>query len=197
MRCFFVIILLLGFLESARSHNHEIPGKNEKPAALSGDSIYNIESQWTDQNGRDLKLSELRGVVRIAALAYTSCQYACPLITADMKKIEKLLGDKSRKSIRFTLFSIDPKRDTSKILRQYAKKKELSPQTWDLLTSSDDAVRELSATLGFKYKKSSDGEFNHSNIIFIFDRDGIVRHQQVGLNQNPEETLEKIKELTP
>ncbi len=197
MRLFVLTVASLSFLKVAYAHDHKAHGKVEEPAVLSGESIYNIESQWTNQTGQTVELSKLGGVVRVVALAYTSCQYACPLITADMKKIERILGDRARNNIRFTLFSIDPKRDTPKALSQYAKKKNLNSKNWDLLTSNVDSVRDLAAALGFKYKKTDDGEFNHSNIIFIIDQGGVVRYQQVGLSQDPKETLSNILKLIP
>ena len=44
----------------------------EKP--ISDLSIYNLPEKWTNQDGKDIELKELRGKVLVMVMIYTSCQ---------------------------------------------------------------------------------------------------------------------------
>jgi protein SCO1/2 len=179
------------FLTVRAHEGHHMNSDSETPK-ISGESIYNLKSMWTDQNGKSIKLSDLRGKKLILAMAYTSCQNACPIIVEDMKKIESKIG--GSKDTVLALFSFDTEKDTPKKLKEYAEKKRLSDR-WILLNGSKKSVRELAAVLGIKYTKLPSGDFDHSNIINLIDKEGIIRFQQVGLNKEPEEFLNQYSKI--
>jgi protein SCO1/2 len=157
-------------------------------ASRSGDpSIYSLDLSLTDQDGRTLALADLRGRVLVAAMIYTSCTAVCPRVTEDMKGVEKQLSVRDRTDVGFVLFSLDPGRDTPAALRRFAAEHGLDLSRWRLFASSEDGVRDLSAVLGVKYKAEDNGEIAHSAMIFIIDREGVVRHRQLGLNTDPHE----------
>jgi protein SCO1 len=154
-----------------------------------GPSIYDLDLALTDHDGRTLALADLRGRVLVAAMVYSSCRSVCPRVTEDMKGIEKQISDQGRKDVGFVLFSLDPGRDTPAALRQFAGEHALDLSRWRLFASSEDGVRDLSAVLGVKYQPEDNGEIAHSAMIFVIDREGVVRHRQVGLSQNPQELV--------
>ena len=131
--------------------------------------------------------ADLRGRVLVAAMMYTSCTAVCPRVVDDMLGIEKQLRLRDREGVTFVLFSLDPARDTPLALRQFAMGHGLAASDWHLFTASDDGVRELSAVLGVKYKAQQDGQIAHAAMIFVIDREGVVRHRQIGINQDPRE----------
>ena len=94
------------------------------------------------------------------------------------------------------LFSLDPGRDTPAALRRFAAEHALDRSRWRLLAASEDGVRDLSAVLGVKYKAEEGGEIAHSAMIFVIDREGVVRHRQVGLSQNPQELVAALAQAT-
>lgn len=160
------------------------PGLASSPG---GPSIYDLDLSLTDQDGRTLALADLRGRVLVAAMIYSSCTSVCPRVTEDMKGVEKQISGRDRKDVGFVLFSLDPGRDTPAALRRFAAEHALDPSGWRLFASSEDGVRDLSAVLGVKYKAEDNGEIAHSAMIFIIDREGVVRHRQLGLNSDPHE----------
>lgn len=190
----FLILSSVQVFSADKEHQHHA-SHHEKSVLVSEGSIYNVTTPWVDMDGKKQQLSSLKGKIQVVAMVYTSCQYACPLITADIKKIETLLSGSQKSQVGFVLFSFDPTRDTPKALNAYAKTKSLG-NSWNLFTSTENGVRELAAVLGIKYKKDKKGDFDHSNIIFVLDKQGVVAHQQVGLNQDPQETFKIIKDLT-
>ena len=154
-------------------------------------SVYNLESAWTDADGTPQTLGSLAGRVQVVGLVYTNCAFACPRVIADMKRIEAALPD-----VGFVLVSIDPERDTPERLRQFADGARLSDERWTLLTGSDDSLIELAAVLGVRYRRISESDFMHSNLLTVLDRNGEIVHRQLGLGQ-VDQTIEAIREITP
>ena len=163
----------------ARHAAHDSP-----PAAAvaeqAGISLYDLPSAWRDQSGDPVALADLRGGVRVMALVYTSCEATCPLIVADLKRVEASLP--AGADVRFVLVSLDPERDTPGRLAEWAASTRLDAARWTLLAGDDDAVRELAATLGVRYQRQPDGEMAHTNAITVLDAGGAIAHQQAGLD---------------
>ena len=186
-----LIFLLTSSLCVAHEGHHEEHHQEQTLTPIAGESIFNLESQWINQDGVSVSLRTLRGRPAVLAMVYTSCEHACPLIVEDMKRIEKALLEKNKVPFSFLLFSFDPARDTPKKLKAFATTRKLDPKRWTLFHGDAKSVRELAAVLGVRYKKDAAGDFDHSNVITLIDADGMIRHQQIGLNQDPAELLEK------
>ena len=89
------------------------------------------------------------------------------------------------------LVSFDVARDTPAALAKYRAERLLNGQ-WTLLHGDEDAVRELAALLGVKYKQEADGMFAHSNLITILNPAGEVVHQRNGLRGGLDETAQAV-----
>lgn len=156
-------------------------------------SVYHAESEWTDQHGRTRALGSLAGRVQVVAMVYTNCAYACPRIMLDMKRIEAELGREYAGEVGFVVVSIDPERDTPEKLAEFAEGSRLDPARWTLLHGSSGDIRELAVLLGVQYRQTAPGEWVHSNLITVLDRDGVIVHRQLGLGTDPTETLDEIR----
>ena len=156
-------------------------------AAFSKESIYQIDARFTDDSGRSFTLGELRGRPVVLDLFFASCGYACPLLVSDMQAIRAKLPAGIRDRAAFVLVSFDVARDTPAALAQYRAQRSLDGQ-WTLLHGDDQAVRELAALLGVKYREEADGTFSHSNIITILNEQGEIVHQRYGLKGGLDET---------
>ena len=66
---------------------------------------------------------------------------------------------------------------------------------WLFLTGTVDDVREFANVVAIKYKQISPIDFSHSNIISVFDAQGVMVHQQEGLGVDNISTVNKIIEL--
>ncbi len=53
---------------------------------------------------------------------YTSCPDTCPLETARLAQVEKILGDRVGRDVFMYSISIDPERDTPEVLKAYAQR---------------------------------------------------------------------------
>lgn len=190
------IATLPGFAHEA--HHHHGSQQNldqDRPQPLRGESIYNLDSSWTSQDGKQIKLATLQGRPVVVAMVYTSCQAACPMTISDLKRIEDALPAATKNQVRFAVFSFDSKRDTPAKLKEFVKARALDTSRWTLFHGEPSAVRKLSAVLGIRYKKDKNGDFDHSNVITILDKTGAIVHQQVGLRQDSKETVAKLTQI--
>lgn len=163
--------------------------------AMSDASLYQLGSVWTNQNGKDIELQSLRGKPRVVAMIFTNCVFACPRITSDMQSIETRLPAHLQGKVGFVLFSIDPERDTPKALTAFARKMNLDTSRWLLLRSEEGNVQEMAAVLGVKYKKETNGDFSHSNLITVLNGEGEIAYRQEGLNQEPQGAVDALAKI--
>ncbi|HXG49086.1 MAG TPA: SCO family protein [Methylomirabilota bacterium] len=166
----------------------------ETAAPVSDRSLFQLDSSWTNDAGAGLKLGALGGRPLVVTMFFTKCEYACPALVYDMKKVQAALPEPLRGRVGFVLVSFDTERDTPAALAAYRKIQEL-PDNWTLLCGSSDDVLELAALLGVKFKKDARGQFAHSNLITVLDPGGEPVYQQAGLSQPPDTIVNHLVPL--
>ena len=186
---FFGLSLILFVIQNNFAQN-----KNSSTSKITDLSIYNLPSKWTNQNGKDLELKNLKGDVLVMVMIYTSCKAACPRLVADMRSIEEALPEKTKGNVKLILVSIDPEFDTPEKLKAFSIENKMEGNQWLFLRSSEKNTREFAAVLAVNYKKISPMDFSHSNIISVFNKEGELVYQQEGLNVNNAETVKRITE---
>lgn len=164
------------------------------PAIFTDKSLYQVESKWTTDEGKDIKFADLAGKPRVVLMFFSHCTTACPILVYDLRRIESSLSTAERSRIGFTLVSFDSEGDTPVVLAQYRKAMNLS-DNWTLLNGKPDDVLELAALLGVQYKQNADGQFAHSNAITLLNGQGEIVFQQNGLDSKPEDMVSKIQQL--
>lgn len=162
---------------------------------LTDKSLYQLESLWTSDQGRQIKLGVLRGRPQVLAMFFTHCEFACPIIVNDLRRIESALPEALRSGVDFLLVTLDTERDTPAVLREYRDRQKLPLAAWSLLRGREDDTRELAALLGVNYTKDARGQFAHSNIITVLNAGGEIVHQQIGLNQDPAASVKVLTRL--
>ncbi len=189
MRLIFSLILIFSNVSFAHDeHGPELKAK----APLPGASIFQLESEWKNQKGETAKLASLRGSPRIVVMLFTRCDTACPLIVEDLKEIVKDIDAKQVAKIDVSIFSLDSFRETPESLSAFSVKRKL-PSHWGLYVSSADAVAELAASLGVRYKRLPSGDFIHSNIIYFLNSNGEIVAQKEGIKSARGEFIKKIR----
>ena len=156
-------------------------------------SVYNLPATWTTQDNEEIELKDLRGNVLVMVMIYTSCKAACPRLVADMRNIEKQVPKEDLDNVKFVLVSIDPETDTPQRLKKFSEENKMTDDQWLFLRGTEEDTREFAAVLAVSYKQISPIDFSHSNIISVFDEDGVLVHQQEGLGVDNTETVEAIK----
>lgn len=169
------------------------PASVAAPAAAADFSVYELEARWRDQDGHDRALGSLRGKVQVVAMVYTNCTHTCPAIVAELKRLEAALDPAEHARTGFLLVSLDPDRDTPEQLKRFATSLRLHPAAWTLLTGDADAVRELAALLGIRYRAEADAQISHSNTYLVLDSDGRMVHRQGGVGSGTGPALARIR----
>lgn len=162
----------------------------------SDESIFNLTSDWENQNGDTVQLKVVAGKPTILSMIYTHCEYSCPLITADMKELHSLIPDKRKDQVNFLIVSIDPIHDRPDTLSRFMKKEEMDEKYWTMLTGTETKIRELAAVLGFKYKKSSLMDYAHSNLITVLNPKGEIVQQINGFDSDKEKIINEVLKYT-
>jgi protein SCO1/2 len=156
-------------------------------------SLYQLDSLWTSDQSKQVKLSVLRGRPQVLAMFFTRCEFACPILVHDLLRIEAALPGKLRGQVDFLLVSLDSARDDAAALKDFRVARKLPLANWTLLRGGSDDVRELAALLGVNFQKDARGQFAHSNLITILNAEGEIIHRQVGLNRDPADTLKVLR----
>jgi protein SCO1/2 len=89
----------------------------------------------------------IKGKIVAIDLIYTTCKYACPLETARLAQVQKILGNRVGKDIFFYSISIDPEHDTPEVLRDYMQQFQVGPG-WTFLTGQKEDIIFLSKRIG-------------------------------------------------
>ena len=155
-------------------------------------SLYQLDSKWTSDQGRVIRLGNLQGQPQVVAMVFTSCEFACPIIVNDMKRIAAALPAAIQGRVNFTLISFDHERDTPEKLLAFRKRMGLPMAGWTLLRGEVDVVRELAALLGVNYRKDARGQYAHSNLITVLNAQGEIVAQESGLNVRTDGIVERI-----
>ena len=176
------------------SCNSKVEKKDVEAKPITDLSIYNLPEKWTNQDGKDIELKELRGKVLVMVMIYTSCKTACPRLVADMRHIEERIPKEYKAKVQLVLVSIDPTVDTPERLKEFSIENQMTGNQWTFLRSNEENTREFAAVLAVNYKKISPIDFSHSNIISIFNEEGEMTYQQEGLGTGYDKTVAKINE---
>ena len=101
-------------------------------AAYGGVTVAAQNAQWganyfpnvtlTTQHGDKVRFYDdlIKGKIVAVNLIYTTCKYACPLETARLAQVQRLLGARMGRDVFFYSITIDPAHDTPEVLKQYA-----------------------------------------------------------------------------
>lgn len=150
-------------------------------APLTARSIYQLDSTWTNDAGKAVALTSLRGRPVVLAMFFASCEYACPVIVNDIQRLRAALPEAVRASTQIVLVTFDTVRDTPAALRAFRARMSLDA-SWTLLRADEGSVQELAMLLGVKFKQDARGQFAHSNLLTLLNAEGEIAHQHAGLN---------------
>ncbi|MFL5395638.1 MAG: SCO family protein [Myxococcales bacterium] len=103
----------------------------------------------TTQDGKTVRFYDdlLKGKIVAIDLIYTHCKYSCPLETARLAQVQRLLGDRVGKDIFFYSITLDPERDTPEVLKAYAQKFHAGPG-WLFLTGKKEDIKLIGHKMG-------------------------------------------------
>ncbi|PWB30456.1 SCO family protein [Pseudomonas sp. SDI] len=126
-----------------------------------------------DVNGDQYNLSSFQGTMPMVFFGFTQCPAVCPTTLARAAQIKKLMGPNNILQVIF--ISLDPERDTPKVLDAYVKAFDPS------FVALSGTLEETAATakeFGVFYEKVPMGDsytISHSSTSYVFDSRGVLR----------------------
>jgi len=139
-----------------------------EPGAVSHDvdtPTMNIpDTELLDQNGRKIHFYTdlVKGHTVVINLIFTTCTTICPPLGATFARVQRELGDKVGRDVRFISISVDPATDTPERLKAWGAKFHAG-DGWTFLTGNKPEVDELLRALGASSARRED----HSPTILI------------------------------
>jgi protein SCO1/2 len=120
------------------------------------------------QDGKTLRFYDdmLKGKIVLINFIYTECGDSCPLETAKLAQVYKLLGDRMGKDIFFYSITVDPKRDTPAVLKAYAKKFHTGPG-WFFLTGKREDIDTVRKKIGMAGRLDEDPLTGHTTSLTL------------------------------
>jgi protein SCO1 len=120
------------------------------------------------QDGKTVRLYDdlLKGKSVAVNVIYTSCKDECPLETARLVQLQRLMGERMGKDIFFYSITIDPKRDTPEVLKEYAAKFGAGPG-WTFLTGRMEDIKLVTRKLGLSRNIDSYTKDGHAAALML------------------------------
>ena len=122
-----------------------------------------------DQNGRKVHFYTdlVKGHTVAINFIFTTCTTICPPLGATFARVQKELGDKVGRDVRFISISVDPATDTPERLKAWGAKFHAG-EGWTFVTGNKPQVDELLRALGASSARRED----HSPTVLIGDPHG-------------------------
>jgi protein SCO1/2 len=79
---------------------------------------------------------------------YAKCEGICPTVTANLARVQNILGEHVGQDVFMNSISLKPEHDTPAVLKEYAQMFKAKPG-WTFLTGKPDDIELLRRSLGF------------------------------------------------
>lgn len=130
-----------------------------------------IDFQLTDPNGKIRRLSDFEDKVVVMFFGYTHCPEICPTTLADLAQVMRLL-DKDAEKVQVLFVTLDPERDTPKLLAEYVP---FFHPSFLGLYGDTQTTAQVAKTFGVNYEKRVEkGSYalDHSDGTYLIGTNG-------------------------
>jgi protein SCO1/2 len=130
-----------------------------------------VDFNLTDPNGKMRRLSDFKGKVVVLFFGYTHCPEICPTTLADLAQVMRLL-DKNAEKVQVLFVTLDPERDTPKLLAEYVP--SFHPSFLGLYGDAQTTAQ-VAKTFGINYEKRLEKEsytLDHSDGTYLIGTRG-------------------------
>ena len=168
--------------EQGNSELKELPiyGNKDFDSSIDKDTLYHQIPDWSfeNQNSQIISSEQLDNKIKLVDFFFTSCPTICPRMTLNMHKIQSILKKNCLTDIEFLSFTVDPKKDTSEKLLEYANSYNVDSTNWNMLTGDQATIYDLGVN-GFLVPNQEDalapGGFLHSEKLILLDQFNRIR----------------------
>ena len=132
-----------------------------------------------DQDSLLITDEDYLGKVYVAEFFFTTCPTICPIMTENLLTLQDTFREEPDFGV--ASFTINPRYDTPRVLKEYAERYGITDMDWHLLTGERDTIYEL-ANAGFNIFAAEmpevPGGFEHSGLFALIDSRGFIRSRK-------------------
>ncbi len=146
----------------------------------------------------------IKDKITLMAMVYTHCPDICPMTTHNMYLVQQRLPEDLKDKVKFVVISFDPNRDTPAVLKKFAEIRDITFDSWTLLSGDEQNTKEVMLKFDIKaipadstYDENGELSYNviHTDRISLIDQNGRLRSNYKGSTANLDMILEDIKYL--
>jgi protein SCO1/2 len=179
----------VGMLAGAAVIHHQKP----TPAAAGGDrggavwgASYFPNVPLIAHDGQRVRFFDdlIKDKVVLINFIYTSCPDTCPMETARLLEVQRILGGRVGKDVFFYSISIDPEHDTQPVLEAFADNWGI-PEGWKFLTGAADDIVLLRKKLGVSIEDVKSKDFKAHDLALVLGNQTTGRWMKRSPFENP------------
>lgn len=184
LHSFFFFFLMMSIIGCQKKVNNlpyigfHQPIEKEINGKKTTDTLYHTvpDFEFINQENQQITQKILENKVTVVNFIFTSCPTICPKQTKQLQEIqEKTKGLNNYQQLSFT---VDPKRDSPEILKQFGKKYHANFSNWHFLRADQKIVYNLGMNgfyLGMGKDNLAEGGFFHSSNLVLIDQNKHIR----------------------
>ena len=136
------------------------------------------------QDGKKVRFYDdvIKGKVVAINFIYTTCPDVCPMDTAALRRVQKLVGPRMGRDVFFYSISLDPKNDTPAALKKYMKTFDVGPG-WTFLTGRPQDIALLQNKFGIR--PVTPGALSAHDTRYVMGNEAIARWIKRTPHDNP------------
>lgn len=167
-----------------------VTGRTPTPIAMT--SAVGGPFKLTDQDGKTITDTDMKGHAFLVFFGFTHCPDVCPTTLFDVSEVFRSLGPNG-KDVRALFITVDPERDTPAVLKDYLS--SFDPRIVGV-TGDDASIKAAEKAYRVYAKKVPlDGgsyTMDHTAIVYLMNKDGHFV-APFSLKRRPEESAADLK----
>jgi protein SCO1/2 len=133
---------------------------------------------FTDQDGKTIDESDLKGKVTVVEYFFTTCKGICPKLNTSLKKIYAQYKDEP--DFLILAHTVQPEIDSVQRLKFYADSMKIDTKKWILVTGRKDSLYKAARASYLLDDPANnveklDDQFIHTQFLALVDKSGNVR----------------------
>jgi protein SCO1/2 len=169
----FVFLVVLGCQQEKK-----LPFLGPKEIGKQGDTLYHKipDFKFLNQDSLWVSQKDMAGKIYVADFFFTTCPTICPKMKTQLLRIYDKFAEDNR--VRILSHTIDPEYDGVRVLKDYAKKLNITSPRWNLVTGKKSDIYRLgekSYMVTAQEDANEEGGFVHSGAFILVDQNRHVR----------------------
>ena len=143
--------------------------------------------------GERVNIAQYRGKALLVTFLYTHCPDVCPLITANLRVAQNLMGAKTAAKTQIVAVSVDPRGDTPQTVAAFLKVHEMTGRMQYLIGSPRELGHVWQAWgVGSERDASQPDVVNHSALVYGITASGELKTVYIGSSFKPSEIAHDV-----